>query len=144
MEGLGLVGVVALAAVLLAVVGIGLVHRRYDGRIRASRGEQDSSLADLGIPLPGERAAIVQFSGEFCGSCGPARTMVERVLLDSPEVGHVEVDVADHINAVRALDIRRTPTLIIVDRQGVPVHRVSGMPREEQLREAVAELAAQR
>jgi len=142
MDGLGVVGVVALATVLLAVVGIGLARGRYDGRIRTPN--PTPSLAELGISLQAERATIVQFTGEFCGSCAQARAMVERILLDSPEVGHIEVDVADNLNAVRALDIRRTPTLIIVDRHGVPVHRASGMPREAELREAVSELAAQR
>lgn len=144
MDGLGVVGVVALAAVLLVVLGFGLLRARYDGRIRTAPTVQGSSLADLGIALPAERATIVQFTGEFCGTCAQARTLVERILLDAPDVGHVEVDVAEHLNAVRALDIRRTPTLIIVDRHGVPVHRASGMPREAELREAVSELAAQR
>ncbi|MDQ3735376.1 MAG: thioredoxin family protein [Actinomycetota bacterium] len=144
MDGLGVLGVVALLTVVLAVAGVGLVRRRYDGRMRTSSAGQGSSLADLGISLPAERAAIVQFTGEFCGSCEQARTMVERIVRDSPDVGHVEVDVAENIHAVRALDIRRTPTLIIVDRQGVPVHRASGMPREAELRQAVSELADQR
>jgi len=128
--------------VLLVVVGIGLVRGRYDGLIRTS--STAPSLHELGVPLPTQRPTIVQFSGQFCGTCEPARALVSRILRDSPDIGQLEVDVAEHMKAVRALDIRRTPTLIIVDRRGVPVHRVSGMPREAELREAVAQLAARR
>jgi thiol-disulfide isomerase/thioredoxin len=161
-EGPQVVGVVALAVVLLVVVAIALLRGRFDGRLRATGGEaaglfgglrrnrQDvgaavgvgPALDDLGISLPVGKITVVQFSGEFCAICPQARTVVERVLRDHPDVAHVEVDVADHIEAVRGLDIRRTPTLLIVDERGRPVHRASGMPREAELRQAVGDLAA--
>jgi len=164
-----LLGVVALAAVLLAVLAVALLRRRYDGRFHSAADSRRSavpatsataapaavneagtepapavSLADVGIALPSERVTVVQFSGEFCATCPQARTLVERVLQDHPEIAHLEVDVADHLEAVRALDIRRTPTLVIVDRQGRLISRASGMPREVELREAVSALAARR
>ncbi len=132
---------VALVIVAVAVAVITLLRGRFDGRIRAA---DAPSMANAGISLPGDRITIVQFAGEFCGVCPQARTLVERVLLDHPDIGHVEVDVAEHLEAVRTFDIRRTPTLIIVDRAGVPVHRASGLPREAELRRAVVELAARR
>lgn len=141
MDGVGVVGLVALAIVALVVAAIALVRGRFDGRLRAATAP---SMADVGIPVPSGRVAVVQFSGEFCAVCPQARTLVERALLDHPAIAHVEVDVAEHLDAVRTFDIRRTPTMIIVDSSGAPVHRVSGMPREAELRQAVGDLAGRR
>lgn len=162
MGGELMVGVAGLSIVLVLVAALAVLRGRYDGRIRDVGGPDPStpggigqqrhapgaavdsapSLRDTGIALPPDTVTVVQFSGEFCAVCPQARTLVERVLVDHPGIGHVEVDVADHLEAVRALDIRRTPTLIIVDRYGRAVHRASGMPREAELRRAVADLAA--
>ncbi|MDQ3715174.1 MAG: thioredoxin family protein [Actinomycetota bacterium] len=162
MNGVGPLGVIALAMVLLVVLGIALLRLRFDGRIRtavrpgapdrgglhANRRTGDAvaggapSLSDIGIAVPADQVAVVQFSGEFCAICTPARTLVQRVLRDHPDIARIEVDVAEHLTAVRALDIRRTPTLLIVDEQGQVVHRSSGMPREAELRQAVSGLAA--
>lgn len=138
---------IALAVVLLVVAGVALVRGRYDGRIRTAPKPDPAkgaelSLADVGIDLPDDSVTIVAFFGEFCAVCPQARTLIKRVLRDHPGIAHVEVDVADHLEAVRALDIRRTPTVVIVDKRGHPVHRASGMPREADLRQAVADLAA--
>ncbi|MDQ3715194.1 MAG: thioredoxin family protein [Actinomycetota bacterium] len=159
---MGTLGVVGLAMVLLVVGAVALLRRRFDGRIRTAvrakprtlgglpANRQEGRLADvaelsfagLDNVLPADRVTVVQFSGEFCAVCPQARLLVERVLRDHPEIDHVELDVAEHLEAVRALDIRRTPTVIIADKQGRAVHRLSGMPREAELRQALAELAA--
>ncbi len=141
MDGVQLVGVIGLVAVLVLVAGFVILRRRFDGRLRAAV-QPERSLAEVGIALPADNVAVVQFSGEFCAICTPARTLVQRVLRDHPDIARIEVDVAEHLTAVRALDIRRTPTLLIVDEQGQVVHRSSGMPREAELRQAVSGLAA--
>ncbi len=138
---MGTLGVIALAVVLLVVVAVALVRRRFDGRVRTATGAQ-STLAEVGIVLPSDRVTVVQFSGQFCATCPQARTLADRVLQDHPDIAQIEVDVAEHPEAVRALDIRRTPTLLIVDKQGQVVHRASGMPREAELRQAVSGLTA--
>jgi len=140
MDGVGVLGLIALAVVVLVVVIIAVLRGRLDGRIRSV----EPSLGDLGIAFPAGKVTVVQFSGEFCAICPQARTLVERVLRDHPDIAHVEVDVAEHLSAVKALDIRRTPTLLLVDKHGRPVHRASGMPRESELRLAMADLTASR
>lgn len=141
-------GVITLVVVLMVIGAVALVRRRYDGRVRHAAPAQAAavsnapSLRDFGVRLPAEQIAVVQFSGQFCASCPQARTLVERVLLDNPGVGYVDVDVAENLDAVRAFGIRRTPTLIITDRHGRAVHRASGMPREAELRQALSALAA--
>jgi len=153
-------GAIALAAVLLIVAAMAILRVRFDGRVRSAASPAqtnhraareavrasgpEASLADIGIPLPVDQVTVVQFSGKFCAVCPQTRTLVERVLRDHPGVAHVELDVADHLDAVRALDIRRTPTVLIVDGNGRVLHRVSGMPREGELRQALTDLVDHR
>jgi len=164
MDDVQTVGVIGLAVVLGLVAAVAVLRGRYDGRlcstadsvpvwsggIRQNRQENGvvagvaPSLGDVGVLLPADSVTVVQFTGEFCAVCPQARTLVERVLRDHPEIAHVEVDVADHLDAVRALDIRRTPTVLIVDALGRVLHRVSGMPRESELRSALSDLVDHR
>lgn len=141
MDGIGTLGVIALATVLLVVGAVAVTRRRFDGRVRTATAPR-FTLAQVGIVAPADTVTVVQFSGQFCAICPQARTVVDRVLRDHPDLAQIEVDVAEHPEAVRALDIRRTPTLLIVDEQGEVVHRASGMPREAELRQAVSGLAA--
>jgi hypothetical protein len=55
-------------------------------------------------------------------------------------VRHVEVDAAEHLDAVRRLGIWRTPTVLVVDASGAIVHRASGTPSRAQVIAAVAPL----
>ncbi|MGI8624981.1 MAG: TlpA family protein disulfide reductase [Geodermatophilaceae bacterium] len=167
MDGVQMVGVLGLAVVLVLVAAVVVLRRHFDGRLRSAappepghsggfgqnrqgKGPGGSflggapSLADAGIALASDQVTVVQFSGEYCAVCPQARALVQRVLQDHPEIAHTEVDVADHLDAVRALDIRRTPTVLIVDGQGRALHRVSGMPRENELRHALADLVDHR
>ncbi|GLY93372.1 hypothetical protein Acsp02_06280 [Actinoplanes sp. NBRC 103695] len=50
-----------------------------------------------------------------------------------PGVRHVEVDAECHLDAVRALNIWRTPTLLILDGEGREVRRATGVPGKPQL-----------
>ncbi|MDQ1658862.1 MAG: hypothetical protein QOD41_3945, partial [Cryptosporangiaceae bacterium] len=43
-----------------------------------------------------------------------------------------------NLDAVRALDIRRTPTVLVIDRAGRIVRRASGQPRKADVIAAVA------
>jgi hypothetical protein len=44
-------------------------------------------------------------------------------------VRHVEIDAESHLELVRRLDIRRTPTVLVLDAAGRIVRRASGQPR---------------
>lgn len=47
---------------------------------------------------------------------------------DHPAVAQVKVDVEEHLGAVTALRIRRTPTLLILDRRGGIASQAGGLP----------------
>lgn len=45
----------------------------------------------------------------------------------------LHVDAETHLDEVRALGVRRTPTLFYLDRDGAVIGRSSGAPRPEEL-----------
>jgi hypothetical protein len=56
-----------------------------------------------------------------------------------PGVEHVEVDAEHHLELVRRLDVLRTPTTLVLDRDGREVSRASGALRKEQVLAALAQ-----
>ena len=129
------------AAVLaLATVG-GLALRGRAGRLAASpRSTARHPLltgAELGQPL-GSRATLLQFSSSFCAPCRAARQLLADVAARDTGVTHVEIDVADRLDLVRLLDVRRTPTVFVLGPHGQVTRRASGLPHREDVMAAVA------
>jgi thiol-disulfide isomerase/thioredoxin len=85
--------------------------------------------ADLGLPL-GERATLVQFSTAFCAPCRATRQILAEVAGMTEGVAHVEIDAESHLDLVRRLDVRRTPTVLVVGPDGRIAKRASGQPRK--------------
>jgi thiol-disulfide isomerase/thioredoxin len=89
----------------------------------------DLGPAELGVGL-GERATLVQFSSAFCQPCVATRRILGEVADMVDGVVHVDIDAEDHLDLVRRLDIRRTPTVLVLNPQGHIVRRASGAPRK--------------
>ncbi|WP_246016880.1 TlpA family protein disulfide reductase [Micromonospora pisi] len=96
-------------------------------------------LTGLGVRL-GTPVTLVQFSSAFCQPCRATRRVLGEVagLLDGVE--HVEVDAESQLAAVRALNIWRTPTTLVVDAEGRIVQRAAGVPAKAQVIAALAPL----
>ena len=128
------------AVLVLATVG-GLALRRRDGRLapapRSTAKNQSLTGAELGQPL-GSRATLLQFSSSFCAPCRAARQLLADVAARDTGVTHVEIDVADRLDLVRLLDVRRTPTVFVLGPRGQIARRASGLPRREDIVAAVA------
>ena len=92
---------------------------------------------DIGAPL-GERATLVQFSTAFCQPCRATRRILDDVSRAVPGVIHVEIDAESHLGLVRRLDVRRTPTVLVLDAGGHVVRRASGQPRPADVAVALA------
>jgi thiol-disulfide isomerase/thioredoxin len=134
-------GAIVVAVVLvLAIVG-GLTLRHRDGRLahspRSAARHRLLTGAELGQQL-GSRATLLQFSSSFCAPCRAARQLLADVAARDTGVTHVEIDVADRLDLVRLLDVRRTPTVFVLGPQGQVTRRASGLPRREDLVAAVA------
>jgi hypothetical protein len=89
-------------------------------------------LAALGVTL-GPDVTLLQFSTVFCGPCRTTRALCADVARTVPGVRHLEVDAESHLDAVRALQIWRTPTVLVLDREGTIVSRAAGAPSRSQL-----------
>ncbi|MEV6844538.1 thioredoxin family protein [Actinoplanes sp. NPDC051411] len=96
------------------------------------------TLAGLGVG-PGEQITLLQFSSAVCAPCRAVSRLSAEVAGEVPGVRHVEVDAEEHLDAVKTLGIWRTPTLLVLDREGRIVKRATGVPRKPQLIAAVRE-----
>ena len=144
--------VIALVAALAVAVVTGLAWQRTNGRMRDAPAPGDPAAggpsrpahatetpagetgqmitgADLGLPL-GERATLVQFSTAFCAPCRATRQILAEVAGITHGVAHVEIDAESHLDLVRRLDVRRTPTVLVVGPDGRIAKRASGQPRK--------------
>lgn len=132
-----------LVAVLAAATAFGLWRLRTDGRVRdTSDTPADLVRADeIGRPL-GERATLLQFSSAFCAPCKATRHVLEQVASAVPGVAHVEVDAENHLELVRRLDVRRTPTTLVLDAHGHEVRRASGVPKTDDVLSVLTEAVA--
>jgi thiol-disulfide isomerase/thioredoxin len=132
--------VVTLALATVAGVWLQRSGRRLGRRRQPSRSAPRETLApsDLNAPL-GERATLVQFSTAFCQPCRATRRVLEEVSRTVPGVAHIEVDAESNLDLVRRLDVRRTPTVLVLDAQGGIVRRASGQPRRADVIAALGE-----
>ncbi|PPS82264.1 hypothetical protein BZZ08_05153 [Streptomyces sp. MH60] len=107
-----------------------------DGRAAAAVPRLDA--ADLGAEL-GARATLVQFSSAFCAPCRATRRVLGEVAGLVPGVAHVEIDAEGHLELVRALDVLKTPTVLVLDADGRVVRRAVGQPRRADVIAALGE-----
>jgi len=94
--------------------------------------------AELGHPL-GRRATLVQFSTAFCAPCRATRVILADVAGLVDGVAHVEIDAESRLDLVRRLDIRRTPTVLVLGADGRIARRGSGQPRKADVLAALGE-----
>jgi thiol-disulfide isomerase/thioredoxin len=99
----------------------------------------DLGGTDLGGPL-GSRATLVQFSSAFCAPCRATRRVLAEVAGMTDGVAHLEIDAESHLELVRRLDVRRTPTVFVLGPDGRIAHRASGQPRKADVIAALGEV----
>ena len=94
--------------------------------------------AELGGPL-GSRATLLQFSSAFCAPCRATRGVLAEVAGMTDGVAHLEIDAESHLELVRRLDVRRTPTVFVLGPDGRIAHRARGQPRKADVIAALGE-----
>ena len=124
--------------VLGAATAYGLWYQKSRGKIQAKAVSSNGlTAAVIGGDL-GSRATLVQFSSAFCTPCRATRTLLENVVNDLNDVRHVEIDAETNLELVRKLDIRSTPTTLILNSFGVEVGRAVGAPKRDQVLAALS------
>ena len=121
-------GLIACVVVLAVAGAFGMLWKRRNGQMTAARTSGDTlTAAEIGGPL-GSQATLVQFSSAFCAPCRATRMILNDVTSQLDGVTHVEIDAESHLDLVRKLDIRRTPTVLVLGPDGRIARRASGRP----------------
>jgi thiol-disulfide isomerase/thioredoxin len=137
-------GLLILLLAVAAALAFGGYRAVSDGRFRGTHPVRGARSAESGQgPAPladtpwsdslGDRATLLQFSSAFCAPCRTTRRVLEQVSATVPGVTHLEVDAEHHLDVVRRLGILRTPTTLVLDREGHEVTRASGAPTTDQV-----------
>lgn len=145
-------GIVVLALALVLAASVAAHRLRTDGRFAGPVGAaepakpsepaepavaEESPGARVVAAVPGaalgERATLLQFSSAFCAPCRTTRVVLADVAGREPGVAHVEVDAEQHLDLVRALDVRRTPTTLVLAPDGSELVRAAGAPTRQQV-----------
>jgi thiol-disulfide isomerase/thioredoxin len=143
-------GIIVAVAALALATAIGLLYRTRNGTMRPARPAAGGpagaapagpglTRADLGAPL-GARATLVQFSTAFCAPCRATRQVLADVAAMTDGIAHVEIDAESHLDLVRRLDVRRTPTVLVLGPDGRIARRASGQPRRADVIAALGEV----
>lgn len=128
------IGAAVLVAALAATAVAAWWLRTRNGAVRTVDGTPPSDVFERLGAVPGAAdLTVVQFSTAFCGPCRATKARLQQLQATRPGLAVVQVDAESHLDEVRELDVRRTPTLFYLDRDGRLIGRASGAPRPEEL-----------
>jgi thiol-disulfide isomerase/thioredoxin len=131
-----------LLIVLAIASAYGFWWKKRQGAIRTNKVAPNHHLsaAVLGEEL-GSRATMVQFSSAFCAPCKATHALLSQMVIPMHDVKHIHIDAESHLELVRQLDIRSTPTTIFLNAKGIEVGRAAGTPKREQVIAALNAIA---
>lgn len=127
-----------LVVVLVLAIAFGVWYTRSRGEFRRKKTVNGPKLDALviGVEL-GSRVTMVQFSSAFCSPCRATKALLEDMVKTMPDVRYAHIDAESHLELVRKLDIRSTPTTLFLNASGVEVGRAMGTPKRSQVMAAV-------
>lgn len=132
-------GVYIVALALALALGFGLYRKAVDGRVRTVRAGANHLGLDGEI---GTTATFVQFSSVACAPCRVTARVLDEVSSSTDGVAHIEIDAEQRLDLVGELGITRTPTVLVLDADGVVRARMVGAPRRQDVLAALAGLQA--
>ncbi|MFD9888356.1 TlpA family protein disulfide reductase [Amycolatopsis sp. NPDC059027] len=123
--------------VVAAAVGLGL--RARNGRVRAPRPAETRPLPEAVTKVldPAAAVTLVQISTTFCAPCRHTRVLLSSLAEKTGGLTHVDLDVTDQPEVAQALSVLRTPTTLAMTPDGRELLRVGGVPRGEELLDAL-------
>nr|WP_179435432.1 thioredoxin family protein [Microbacterium pseudoresistens] len=115
-----------------------------DGRRRRIHPDRAVTVRadDLAPAALAPRATLVQFSTEFCTRCPQVRRVLADWTAPIEGVSAVEIDLTRRTDLASRYGILATPTVFLVDEDGVVRSRFHGIPARTALDEALADLSA--
>ncbi|WET79356.1 thioredoxin family protein [Amycolatopsis sp. QT-25] len=131
-------GVWVLLGVLVLGGVAGALLRARNGRIRAAKASDVAKLPErVSAALAPEGVTLVQISTTFCAPCRHTRVILSALADKTDGLTHVDLDVTETPEVAKALSILRTPTTLALTPDGREVFRVGGVPRGQELLEAL-------
>jgi thiol-disulfide isomerase/thioredoxin len=130
------VGAAVLVAALAATAVAAWWLRTRNGPVRPDGGNEVSAnevFERLGVRAADADLTVVQFATAFCAPCRATKARLQQLQTTRPGLAFVQVDAESHLDEVRELDVRRTPTLFYLGRDGRLIGRSSGAPRPDEL-----------
>ena len=119
--------------VLTLASAYGFWHQRSRGTVKVKSSTKTAiTPSDIGSDL-GSRVTLVQFSSAFCTPCRATRALLTDITADLDDVKHIDIDAEKNLDLVRRLDIRSTPTTLVIDKSGVEVGRAVGAPKRAEV-----------
>jgi len=131
-----------LLAVLVLSAAFGIYRKLSDGKLRGEIVPPQQGLTEhlhLDHDHP-PQVTFLQFSSEFCHPCRVTSKVLDDVTNSFPAICHIELDVVEHLDLVKTYSISRTPTTLIIDKDGTVHFRATGVPKKSELTAAVHEL----
>ena len=120
------------AVLVVALVATGMAAwwlRARNGTVRPVDAQPSSGVFErLGVEPGAADLTVVQFSTAFCGPCRATKARLQQLQATRPGLAVVQVDAESHLEEVRELGVRSTPTLFYLDRDGRVLHRGNGAP----------------
>ena len=113
----------------------GIWYQASRGKVKAKKRRADVNplvASEFGSEF-GERATFIQFSSAFCTPCRATRALLSDITADLKDVKHIEVDAEKNLELVRKLDIRSTPTTLVLNGEGVEIGRAIGAPKRAEI-----------
>lgn len=135
--------VIIIVAVLVLATIAGIVMKSRSGRVHQSVAHIAVQSIFSVLPEaqvdPTARVTAIQFSSAFCQPCRATRVILDDVAQMIDGFAHVDIDAESHLEQIRTLDIRKTPTVVFVDAGGMEFARASGQPRKADVIATVAD-----
>jgi thiol-disulfide isomerase/thioredoxin len=131
-----------LLAVLVLSAAFGIYRKLSDGKLRVQVVPPQQGLIEhlhLDHDHP-PQVTFLQFSSEFCQPCRVTNKLLDEVTNSFPAICHIELDVVEHMDLVKTYGISRTPTTLIIDKDGTVHFRATGVPKKAELTAAVTDL----
>lgn len=122
--------------------GYGFWYQRSRGKVKA-KAKRASAKPLVGNEIGGtlgSRATFVQFSSAFCTPCRATRVLLTDISANLPDVSHIEIDAEKNLELVRKLDIRSTPTTLVLDKNGNEIGRAIGAPKRAEILATLASI----
>ncbi len=127
---------VLLGVLVLGGVAGALLQAR-NGRVRAARSSASTLPERVSAALAPEGVTLIQISTTFCAPCRHTRVILSALAEKTDGLTHVDLDVTETPEVAKALSILRTPTTLALTPDGREVFRVGGVPRGQDLLEAL-------